>query len=97
MGRPALRSRQRLESMRMNIPPEKLRLCGNDGANSDLLRTGAGNLARLGLTVCDLTYEKRSMTGGGTHATCRDEALRSVFGGNPDIDQTSPDDRETLS
>ena len=29
----------------------------------------------------------------GTHATCRDEALRSVFGGYPDIDQTSPDDR----
>src|SRR6516162_5773565 len=28
-----------------------------------------------------------------THATCRDEALRSVFEGNPDIDQTSPDDR----
>jgi len=27
------------------------------------------------------------------HATCRDEVLRSAFGVNPDIDQTSPDDR----
>jgi hypothetical protein len=26
----------------------------------------------------------------GTHATCRDEALRSACGGNPDICQTSP-------
>src|SRR6266404_3153983 len=29
----------------------------------------------------------------GTHATCHDEALRSACRGNPDIDQTSPNDR----
>jgi len=29
----------------------------------------------------------------GTHATCRDEALRSACGDNPDIDQTSTNDR----
>jgi len=28
-----------------------------------------------------------------THATCCDEALRSPFGGNPDIDQASPNER----
>jgi hypothetical protein len=39
-------------------------------SNSDPLRAGAGNLARLGLTVCDfLTYQKRFMTGGGTKRT----------------------------
>jgi hypothetical protein len=31
--------------------------------------------------------------GFGTNATCRDEMLRSARGGNPDIDQTSPNDR----
>src|SRR5262249_34412086 len=31
--------------------------------------------------------------GSGTHATCRDEAPRSVFGGNADIEPTSPNDR----
>ena len=29
----------------------------------------------------------------GTFATCRDKVLRSAFGGKPDIDQTSPNDR----
>src|SRR5262249_42544937 len=45
--------------------------------NWDLLRAGAGNLARLGLTVCD-----RSMTGGGTKRTYPSRRSMSAFGAN---------------
>jgi hypothetical protein len=31
------------------------------------------------------------------HATCRDEALRSACGGNPDIGQTSPNDPRPIA
>jgi hypothetical protein len=41
--------------MRINILPEKnCAYAAMMDSNSDLLRAGAGNLARLDLTVCDL-------------------------------------------
>ena len=59
-------------------------------SNSDLLRTGAGNLARLRLTVCDLLhYQKRSMTGGGTDAKYRGAPAMSADWGEADLCERS--------
>jgi hypothetical protein len=43
--------------MRINILPEKnCAYAAMMDSNSDLLRAGADNVARLGLTVCDLLH-----------------------------------------
>ena len=57
--------------MRINTLPDNCAYAAMMDSNSDLLRAGAGNLARLGLTVRDPLHlpEKWSMTGGGTNAT----------------------------
>ncbi len=54
-------------------------------------RTGEAIKAHEETNREPLIYVEESVP--GTHATCRDEALRSACGGNPDIDQTSPNDR----
>src|SRR6266566_5643529 len=64
----APRSRFRLESMRMNMLPEKLRLCRNDGfeAGPVVNRGCQCSTPRFLRSVTFFTYQKQPMTGFGT-------------------------------
>ena len=47
--------------MRINILPDKGAYAAMMDSNSDLLRAGADNLARPGLTVCDLVHLREAV------------------------------------